>query len=335
MIADDGAEGDRALEQPLNEKRLRAIRDLLVYDRWAVTWEASDLYNDPGNPKFGSPEWYTVNPQVGGLTSFKVHESRLLIVDGEDVPDRVRQQNNGWGDSVVQSAYRQLRSLGGVYASIETILEDFIQAVLKIENLQDLIASGKEDLIKKRLQILDLSRHQLNTMLIDSREMYEKKASTVTGLDGVVEKFASALSAVTGIPVTLLMGESAKGLNSAGSQASDVRSWYDKIAALQESKLQPILERLVYLVMISKEGPTKGVEIDGWAIKFNPLWQPTEKEIIEARKLQAETDHIYITDGVLGPEEVRESRFGGESYSIETKVEGDLDNPNNGDGPNE
>jgi phage-related protein (TIGR01555 family) len=315
------SDGSTDLEKPLNENRMKLLEEIRVYDRWAVQWTSAELYDDPNNPKYGTPEIFTVNPRLGDLGTFRVHETRTLFFDGADLSDTDRQCNQGWGDSVITNAYRQLRSLGSVYNSVETILDDFIQAVLSIENLQDLIAAGKEDLVKKRMQILDMSKSMLNTMLIDTREKYEKSASTVTGLEGVIEKFASALSAVTGIPVPLLMGENPKGLNAAGTSESSIRSFYDMIASLQESKLQPSIERLVSLMQRCKDGPTKGKELKDWAIVFNPLWQPTLKETVETRKAQAETDKIYLDAQVVTPEEIRTSRFGGESYSHEMSLD--------------
>ena len=46
----------------------------------------------------------------------------------------------------------------------------------------------------------------------------------------------------------------------------------------------------------------------------------TETEIVTNRKLQAETDAVYITNGVLTPDEVAISRFGGDNYSLDTKL---------------
>jgi hypothetical protein len=66
----------------------------------------------------------------------------------------------------------------------------------------------------------------------------------------------------------------------------------------------------------------KAVETDPM-IKFNPVWVPSLKELIEMRKQQAETDRTYIETGVLGSEEVRKNRFVG-GYSFETSVEGEL-----------
>ena len=155
--------------------------------------------------------------------------------------------------------------------------------------------------------------------MLDSKESYEKKASSVGGLDALIDRFTVALSAVSGIPHTLLMGQSPAGLNSTGE--SDIRFWYDKIAALQQEKMLKQMTYLVKIIMLSKQGPTNGKELDDWSIQFNPLWLPTEKEQAELRKIQSETDANYINTGVLIPAEVAVSRFGGDQYSTETILE--------------
>ena len=41
-------------------------------------------------------------------------------------------------------------------------------------------------------------------------------------------------------------------------------------------------------VVYAKGKKTGGRELENWTIKFNPLWIPTEKEIAETNKLNAE-----------------------------------------------
>lgn len=316
MLLNDGGK----LEMPLRESSLKSIEQLRVYDRYRVTWTTADLYDDPEDPKFGQLQWYEVSPiGPGGCIPFRVHESRVLRFDGVPVDDKTRQENNGWGDSIIQSVWRQLIDLTTSYHAAKEVIDDFIQIILKIENLQELIASGQEDLVKKRISIMDMGRHVMNTIMLDSKEEYTKEASTVTGLPDLLGKFAEAYSAVTEIPLTLLMGQTPQGFNS--KDDGSMRKWYDKIAEDQEDELRPNLERLIYLTMLAKEGPTKGKVIKDWSLEFKPLWQATEAEIITMRNKQAETDKIYIDTGVLTPEEVTASRFGGDEYSIETSVD--------------
>lgn len=306
------------LEDPVNEKKIDEIEFLHVFDMTEAQYTTTDLYSDPNNPKFGEPEFYTVNA-ARSSTQFRVHESRVLRFDGAEVPNRLIDYNQGWGWPELQHVYEHLRRLGISYGLAENIMDDFVQAVLTVKNLQDMIVAGQDDLIKKRLDILDMSRNIINTMILDEGETYEKKTSTITGLPDLLDRFAQALSAVTGIPVTLLMGQAPAGLQATG--ASDIRNFYDMIASRQEDDLQPQLERLVRLLMLSRNGPTKGKELDNWKIEFTPLWQMTDKEVAEIRKTHAETDTAYVNAGVLDPAEVAISRFGGDQYGTEITID--------------
>lgn len=313
---DDGG----GLEDEANEAGVRRLMFAHVYDRWQVQVQDADLEKDPNKERFNLPEYYEVTPTVG--VSFKVHHSRCHVLDGVDIPDRERQKNQGWGDSALQAVFTRLASLGGVYKNVETITEDFVQTILQIDNLQDLIAAGEEDVIRRRLAIIDEARHVLNTILLDSREKYEKSVSSVSGLEKVIQEFAIALSAVTSIPVTLLMGRSPAGMDATGE--ADTRSWYDRVASMQSDKLKPVLDWLLGWVLAAEE---YGLSPDGdeeLTVQFNPLWQPSEKERAETYKTYAEGDMAYVGQGVLLPEEVAEARFTGDSVEdtgIEVNIE--------------
>jgi len=308
-------------ETPVNDKKIKEIEFFKVYDKNRVSWTTADLYNEPSHRSYGNPEFYTVTPLHTGtsMPSFRIHESRVIIFDGLQVSDRARIENDGWGDSHIQHIWTQLQNLSGSYFAAKNVIDDFIQVIMKVENLAQLIEAGKDDLIKKRLEILDLGRHLINTMMIDSKEDFQKHANSVSGMADLLDRFAMALSAVTGIPITLLMGQAPAGLNATG--ASDIRFWYDNIAQEQEAQLLKPITRICYLAQLASDGPTKGKLIDDWKVVFNSLWKQTDKEISETRKLVADTDKIYIDAGVIDPEEVAESRFGGTEYSIETSID--------------
>lgn len=318
MGADDGQPFDR----PLNEKRIRNLHFLHVFHRWRVTWNWGDLYGDPRHPKYGQPQWFEVTP-VWGLP-FRVHESRCIKVDGLPVDDLSRFENNDWGDSTVEACYEEFRDMGSAYGATRIILEDFIQAVLSMKGLSALIEGGQEEIIKKRLKILDNSRHVLHTLLLDADgEQYQKHASSVAGLADLLDRFAQKASAVTGIPVTLLMGQSPNGLNATGD--GERSNWEDDVKDKQEEILQPAYERLCKVVFLARDLGFGGVEPEGWEIKFNPLRQLSPKEKGDLDSTRATTAKIYIDAGVLDPMEVRHSaqveEFVGEP------VDGDLEPP--------
>lgn len=312
---DDGG----TLDTPLNEDGIRELSFVRTYDRYRVTWTSVDLYQDPNKKEYGKVEYYNVYPLGSGPVSpFRVHASRIILRDGIDIPDQPRLMNNGWGASYLQQCFEQLRSVGSIYAGLENIIEDFVFGTLTIENLQELIASGKESLIKDRLELMDLSRHIINTVLLDARETYTKQSSTVTGLGDIVDRFFQALSAVTGIPMRLLMGQQMGGLNNEGK--GETEDWYNLVAAEQTSTYRPVLEKLAKVIFLSKKGAFRGAEPKDWKIEFNPLWQLTAKEEAEVRKLHSDTDKNYVDMGALDPAEVALSRFGGDKYGTQIEL---------------
>lgn len=315
-IAVMGVDDGQDLEFPLNEKAIRSVEFLHIFDRHEVTWEPTNIDKNPMSKKFGQPITLTVMP-ADGRPTFKVHESRVLRLSGEPLPNRALANNQYWGDSVLQTCYSEIKNMSTGYNAAANIMQDFIQTVVKMPNLINMIARGDENQVIRRLEILDQSRSVANTILIDGGEEYFKHASSVSGLDQLLDRFCSSLSSVTGIPYTFLMGESPAGLQATG--ASDIRMFYDKIKSQQEDVLQPLLERLVRLIMISRDSPLK--EPQNWQIEFNPLWQMTETETAGYRKTIAETQQIYINTGVLDPAEVALSTFGGDKYSAEIQID--------------
>lgn len=304
------------LEEELDLKSLQSIDWFRVYNRNSVN-KTNSKVTDPENPRFGLTYLYEINPKSG--SPYKVHWSRVIELSGRPIPsESLSAQNQGWGDSVLLAAYEACRSLGSIYSYTESIIDDFVTTIISMKGLADAIAMGRENDLYTRLQVMDMGKSLMSTLLLDEEESFEKKTSTVTGLSELIDRFVDRLSSQTGIPVRVLMGKQSGGLNNEGQ--GETRDWYDKIAARQREQLQPILERIIELAMICSQGPTQGKEIENWAIEFKPLWQMSEKEEAEVRKIQAETDQVYIDSGVLAPEEVTLSRFGGDSYSTETTL---------------
>jgi len=299
--------------EPVNENKIKSVEHLHVFDRWRMTVNTADLYLDPANQRFGMPERYLITPLYG--VPFYVHESRVLRFEGEDVTDLIRIQNQGWSDSVLQAVWDRLRALGETYGNLETILDEFIIGTMTIDNLQEMLTSKEgSKKAQTRLNYVDMTKHVMNTILLDKEEVYNRISATVTGLSDITDRIIEAYCAVSGIPVCLLMGRSQAGLSN--DESSQVRFYYDKIAGEQQEELLPQLNRLIDYINISLGSPLD----EEWFVRFNPLWQPTETQIITQRYQQAQTDQIYLNSGVLLPEEVSQSRFGGDKYTHETNL---------------
>ena len=217
-------------------------------------------------------------------------------------------------------AVDELRNYSTAFANAGLIMQDFVNYTLSIPNLAELIASQCADnQVMKRLDLLNLTKSATNTMILDAEEKYEKATTNISGIPELLDRFMLALSAVSGVPVSLLFGRSAAGMNATGD--NDVRNFYDMVKQEQESKLKPMLEKLIRYIMLSKDGPFAGIEPENWSVQFVPLWQNTEEQEALVRKIVAETDAIYLDRGVLDPAEVAVSRFGGNRWSMNTEVD--------------
>jgi phage-related protein (TIGR01555 family) len=308
------------LDQPVDEDTIRDIQWLRVFDRYQAYSRDGTFESDLNSPNYGFPNVYTVNDNRTGAI-FYVHYSRILRMDWNVLPPRWQNWNQGWGDPIVQTIYEELRNYSTAFSNTATIFQDFVNSVLSIPGLSEKMASGcrNDQAIMNRLNIMNLAKSTTNMAIIDSEETYEKITTNVSGLEQLLDRFMLALSAVTRIPVSLLFGRSAAGLNATGD--NDVRNFYDAVKQEQESKLRQCLEKLIRYIMLSKDGPFLGVEPENWSLQFIPLWQNTEEQDALVRKLTAETDCMYIDRGVLDPAEVAVSRFSGNKWSMNTEID--------------
>lgn len=318
--ADDGG---RPMREPLNLAAVRTVRWLNVLHKRELT--PVEWYSDPKEPDFGEPSVYRINPRsVFGvnnaeLNNAEVHASRLILFKGIEVSENQLANNNGWGDSNLVRCNRVLSRFDQSWSSAAILLADFAQAVIKIKGLAELLEANDCDAVVNRAIGVDFSRSAARAVIIDSEEEYERKATPITGMPEMLQQFALRLSAAAEMPVSLLLGQAPAGLAATGD--ADIRFFYDLIAEKQDDKLRPALEYLIKILLLSKDGPTGGVEPDSWEIVFNSLWQPSQPEQADIRLKTAQADDVWLSHGVISPDECAESRFGGGTFSTNTVID--------------
>lgn len=323
--ADDGT---KDLSLPLREDRIRTfdfVQPFSPLEMVPVTW-----YADPLRPKFGTPETYRLTPldRPPGWSPDQfslpiVHESRVLAFQGivNWRGQIVYNVHPGWGDSIFVAAKQVLEDFEQAFGGASILMADFAVATLKLKGLAELLSAGGAEL-QTRAQALEDGRSTARVTIVDSEEDFKRESTTVTGLPDLLDRMMSRLSACGDIPVSLLMGEAPAGLNATGD--SDIRWWYGSVAAKQRNEALPPLERIMRLRFLAKNSVTKGKLPAKWSIHFPTLWRPSELELSTIRKNQSDADIAYINALVLTPEEVAQSRFGGEEYSTDTHLDSDL-----------
>jgi uncharacterized protein len=312
MVLEDGKE----LNQPIGNPR--KILELRVYDRFSV--QPLRLYGDPKKAKFGQPESYTIYPIDG--SSYEVHESKILIFQGLWLPEYKRKKRNGWSGSVLDWMYQSATAYESVMLNTREIMEDFINTIMKVKDLGKLLASEEgETQLKKRADIVNYTKGVAKIIYLDSDgEDYTKQTSTVTGIGEVIDRYMNWVSACSGgIPVSLLFGRSAAGMNATGE--GDETNWYELAGSIQEDRIDPQLERLVEVTKICTE--YKLPVADDWSIEWNPMKPSNLKQESEVRKLIADIDKINYELGILDSDELKQMRFPNGQYTTSMNINED------------
>lgn len=313
---------DMELQDPVNAKRKNEIKSIFVLHRWEAYSTWTDLDRNLLSSGFGKPIWYNFiarNSSITPLAGVKIHKSRTVRFDGSYLPEKLKTQNGYWDDSIFSKLYDPIRNYADAHDSVSAVLKDFSVGVFKVKGLADAVSSNTPEgdkTVTDRMNIVNLSKSVARMVLIDADgEDFDYKTRTVTGVKDMVEKVEGRLVAESSFPRTVLLGESPQGgLGQTGNH--EQQNWYDFIACYQKNYMKPKM-----LELAKEVGQSMGIDTAKLDIIFNPLFQLTQKEEVEMRVKQSEMDQRYHDMGVVDTFEITESRFGGEKYSIETKVD--------------
>ena len=114
------------------------------------------------------------------------------------------------------------------------------------------------------------------------------------GMADVYESMCLNLCGASHYPMTKLFGRSPAGMNATGE--SDLQNYYDYVNSQRESRLRPVLERLLPIMAMSAWGAVP----DDLQIDFPPLWTPNAKEVADIAKAKAETIVSVFQAGLMG-----------------------------------
>ena len=308
-----GLDDGRRPDEPLDVKSLRALRFVNVLDKrdvFPIAW-----HNDPRESRFGLPSVYRVHyvlrgaaiarepDRTGQVGSVEVHASRLVIFGGARVTTRSRLRRNGWGVSLLSRCYAPMRAFAQNWLSVENILTDASQGVFKMRGVIEALSQQGSQYVETRMRLLDMSRSVARAIVVDAdNEEFSRRDTSLSGLPELLDRTAQRLASAARMPLTVLMGVSAAGLNATGE--GDSRNWHDAVAAERSVSVLPEMRRVLGLLLASREGPTKGVVPKAWEIVFPPLWTPSDLEDAQASAARSSSDVALINAGVVLPEEV-------------------------------
>jgi len=315
LLIDDGLDPS----EPVDPNRIRAIRGFVPLSRHELIPEDFSITD------YSKPEFYRITTsqrispdQQGSYVNVKIHSTRVARFDGLYLPWNIRVRNTGWGESVLQLIWESFKRYETAMSGLENMTTDSDLFVHKIPGLFQRIAAGNESDLRKRLEANNLSRSVYGGMVVDTEEDLSFLNRALANIASATEPFIKDLQAATGWPASILMGDSPGGLGKEGR--FEERVWASLVEQWQEVYCRtPVTEMFTY-ILLSKEGPTRGRPPQNWSVDFPSVFTETDAERADLMSKMAQVDSAYINLGVLNPIEVREARFGGAEYSIETTL---------------
>lgn len=249
-----------------------------------------------------SADWYA--PQTWLVMGRQVHRTRLLTFVGRPVPDLFKPLYAFGGLSMSQMVKTYVDNWIRTRKSVSDLIQSFSVSGIKVD-LADALASGNTEELIARVDAFVTLRDNRNCMVLDKGggasepEEFFNISTPLGGLSELQDQAQAQMASICGIPLVKLLGVTPSGLNA--SSDGEVRTFYDTILAYQERFFRPHLRTILGLIQLDLYGVVDP-DID---FKFEPLWSPSEKELAEIRKIDAETAIAYIGEAVIDPLEER------------------------------
>jgi phage-related protein (TIGR01555 family) len=252
-----------------------------------------ELETDVLLPGYGMPRDYALTTTNGEL---RIHPSRLVLFHGNPLPDEEdgTVAERGWGDSVLLPIIEALKQADSAAGNISSLLFEAKIDVIRIPGFMEGLADSEyEARVLNRLRLAVTAKGINGTLILDKEEEYEQKQANFTGLTDVLMSFVQLVSGAADIPVTRLLGQSPAGMNATGE--SDLRNYYDRIAAMQELSLGPALKVLDECMIRSALGSRPPEVHYNWAT----LWQTTASERADVGSKTATTLKTLVDTGLF------------------------------------
>lgn len=249
------------------------FKGLIVLDRWMVVPDLEDLVTEYG-PYYGMPKYYDVITDSVGLCNQKIHYSRVIRMDGVELPYWQSIAENLWGQSVIERLEDRLTIFDSATLGAGQLVYKAHLRTYKVKGLRGIIAKGGlvYDALVKQINMIRQWQSNEGMTLMDAEDTFETHQYSFTGLDNLLMQFGQQIAGATGIPLVRLFGQSPAGFSATGE--SDLSNYYDNINQQQEGRMRTPLQTLLAVVSLSKLGKALP---NSFKFDFASLWQIDEK----------------------------------------------------------
>lgn len=246
-----------------------------------------------------APDYYV--PKTWYILGREYHASRFIHVHSGLPPVLLRPSYNFFGIPHAQVLFDYLLHFNKCRTAAQELLTKFSLTTMG-SDLTELLNGDNAQKLFARMEVFNRQRSNDGIMLFDKdREVIQKLETPLSGVTDIVRQSLEFVAAVNGTPAVKLLGISPSGFNATGE--SDIRNYYDHIAAKQEKELRAAIRKIIDVIQVADCGAMDSA-LD---FSFNPLSEDDKKVKAEIQKVKADTMAILMDRGVLGQEEARKA----------------------------
>ena len=259
-------------------------------------------------------------PSVWYVQGIPVHSSRLIYFAENKLTSLLKPAYNFFGLPLAQKVIDAVAHYTENREAAGRLLQKYSVTILKT-NMEDVLSGGFDQALKNRIQYFVQNRSNDGCAAIDKdMEDLVIQTTSLAGVTDIVRQSMEYVAAMFCEPVTKMWGLSPNGFSSGDVE---LKNHYDNIKAQQEKMFGEPIRRVIRVLQQNLYG-----EIDDSIIfNFLPLSENDEREIAETNKMQADTDAVLITAGVISEDEARERLIADANSGYNTLTEREDDFP--------
>ena len=219
------------LDKPLRMQKDRKLKcRAFSGDEVSVSEIEMNFHSD----RYNLPIRYMVNGHT-------IHHTRVIDFKYVEPPEDDLTDYNYGGISEFEMIHAQLIADGVVERASANIVEKNSSLFYKIKGFREKLGLKQEATLVEYYRLLEDFRSMHGATVMDDEDTVEVHAQALTNLKDVSELTLRRLAMVTGIPLSFLIGENVKGLNSTGDNERLI--FQDMIETIQsEYMLEPLQE---------------------------------------------------------------------------------------------
>lgn len=245
---------------PFNPKNIQQGDqiDFRAVDMW-------ELFYDKQNTEGFNPMVQEHESDHFNYYGVKLHRSRVMKLKGLTAPSFIRPRLRGWGFSVVESLLNSFNQYLKSNNLVFEVLDEFKIDVFGIEGLSETLASGDgQNKVRQRVQLANSEKNFNHAITMDSKDRYEQKQLTFSGLAEVYREIRMQIAADLRMPITKLFGVSSAGFSSG---EDDIENYN----AMVESEIRAKSHRELVRIAEIKAKQLWGILPTDLEVEFRPL----------------------------------------------------------------